>query len=298
MAGKDFFGSRDRKSVRRLSHSTTIADGRTVTLTVLSYASRSFRRSQDILLSSVRQHWPRDVTCRSLGPKDIDPTFRRDHSQILSQRRGAGYWLWKPYVILKTLETLSELDVLVYLDAGVRVIASYDVSKLVTPESPIFIPRTHTHLNCYWTKREFLEILDCEVDSFLRSEQCAAGMQIYMKTPKSVEFAKSYLELCCDEHLLLDDTRTPGNERPEFSEHRHDQTVLSYLVWTNGIPAHRDPSQFGNAFNSAFPEDRYPQIFDQHRYRTMTIWQRIQRKTYSLGNRLVGKELFDTSNFT
>ena len=49
---------------------------------------------------------------------DIDPDFANKNSWILSLPRGAGYWLWKPYLILKTLNTMSESDWLMYTDSG------------------------------------------------------------------------------------------------------------------------------------------------------------------------------------
>ena len=38
------------------------------------------------------------------GPNDIDKNFREKNKDILSRKRGNGYWLWKPYIILKTLK--------------------------------------------------------------------------------------------------------------------------------------------------------------------------------------------------
>ena len=49
---------------------------------------------------------------------DIDPEFREKNRHILSQPRGNGYWLWKPYFIARTLRLLQEGDYLVYCDAG------------------------------------------------------------------------------------------------------------------------------------------------------------------------------------
>jgi len=34
------------------------------------------------------------------GPNDIDNEFKKKNIEILSQKRGNGYWLWKPYFIL------------------------------------------------------------------------------------------------------------------------------------------------------------------------------------------------------
>lgn len=54
----------------------------------------------------------------SYSPKDIDMEFRKKNASILSQDRGNGFWLWKPYIIKKTLDSLHENDYLIYLDSG------------------------------------------------------------------------------------------------------------------------------------------------------------------------------------
>ena len=63
----------------------------------------------------------------SYGPNDIDKDFKQRNKDILSQKRGNGYWLWKPYFILKTLrEKLNEGDYLIYTDAGILYTNSTD----------------------------------------------------------------------------------------------------------------------------------------------------------------------------
>lgn len=39
-------------------------------------------------------------------PTDIDKKFYEKNKNILSQKRSGGYWLWKPYFIVKTLEKM------------------------------------------------------------------------------------------------------------------------------------------------------------------------------------------------
>ena len=38
------------------------------------------------------------------SPHDIDPSFAILYHDILSQKRGNGLWLWKPYFVNKVLE--------------------------------------------------------------------------------------------------------------------------------------------------------------------------------------------------
>mgnify|MGYP003598506185 CR=1 FL=1 len=38
--------------------------------------------------------------------ENLDKEFCLDNQEILSQSRGAGYWLWKPQIILQELKKL------------------------------------------------------------------------------------------------------------------------------------------------------------------------------------------------
>jgi hypothetical protein len=37
---------------------------------------------------------------------------------IKNNKRGYGYWIWKSYLVLKTLELMNDNDILLYADAG------------------------------------------------------------------------------------------------------------------------------------------------------------------------------------
>jgi hypothetical protein len=51
--------------------------------------------------------------------KDLEPSFRAKFSEYLQPGvRGFGYWMWKPEIILRTLERIPEGEVLLYMDAG------------------------------------------------------------------------------------------------------------------------------------------------------------------------------------
>lgn len=48
-----------------------------------------------------------------------DIEFWNQHSTFIeNNRRGYGYWLWKSYIIKKTMESMKDGDVLLYLDCG------------------------------------------------------------------------------------------------------------------------------------------------------------------------------------
>ena len=49
--------------------------------------------------------------------------FYSENKAILDLARGAGYWLWKPFIISETLKEMEEGDCLIYSDSGIEVVA-------------------------------------------------------------------------------------------------------------------------------------------------------------------------------
>ena len=66
---------------------------------------------------------------------DIDSFFLSKNDNILKQPRGFGYWIWKPYFILKSLEELNDGDILFYSDSGSIFIRNLEplFNKIITP---------------------------------------------------------------------------------------------------------------------------------------------------------------------
>ena len=53
-------------------------------------------------------------------PNDIDQSFAKLHHDILSQKRGNGLWLWKPYFVNKALSDCSDGDIIFYREGDNR----------------------------------------------------------------------------------------------------------------------------------------------------------------------------------
>ena len=71
-------------------------------LVAISYAHGCCRKS----LQRNREHALKAGVdaARSYGKQHLGPDWLAANDAVLSQKRGAGWWLWKPYVILKTLK--------------------------------------------------------------------------------------------------------------------------------------------------------------------------------------------------
>lgn len=82
---------------------------------LVNYATKEFRISQK-LNSLTGIHLGGFDKVFNYSPKDLSRHFKRKHAEILSNPRGGGYWLWKPYVILQALRRSMPNDILFYCD--------------------------------------------------------------------------------------------------------------------------------------------------------------------------------------
>lgn len=92
------------------------------------------------------------------------------------QERGAGYWLWRPYIILKTLlYEMEEGDLLLYADSGSEAIGDLRLLFELAEEDDIIIfqtPPQLSHPEKERTKPDSFVIMGCPVD------QCGGQLQV------------------------------------------------------------------------------------------------------------------------
>ena len=84
-----------------------------IVLTALS--NDAFAESKKQLIESAKTN--ANIEGHPYDFEDIKSTrFYEDNFHILQAKKGLGYWLWKPYIILQELLKLDNGDVLVYSD--------------------------------------------------------------------------------------------------------------------------------------------------------------------------------------
>lgn len=52
------------------------------------------------------------------GPENISSVFKGYCRSVFDQDRGAGYWIWKFYLIRDALEKANDGDLVMYVDSG------------------------------------------------------------------------------------------------------------------------------------------------------------------------------------
>ena len=219
----------------------------------ISYATNNWMKSQALAESKAYEFGADKVI--NYTPKDIDHGFIQDNIKILSNKKGGGLWLWKPYVILKTLHSMNYGDKLIYCDSGMYAIGNLDHMFDLVSDSDIALFQVHEKKIKDWTHEKCLEIYACNTEIKEKEQVCGAP-QVYKKTINSINFVNQVLE-SCENYQAISDLGDP--------KHRHDQSILSILAYRNNIEIYRDPSQWGNRFPRI--NSNYPQIFNLHRRR-------------------------------
>jgi hypothetical protein len=166
--------------------------------------------------------------------KDLknDNEFWDKHSTFINNNpRGYGYWLWKPYIIKKTMEMMDDDDILLYLDSGCEI----DIRKKDQILKYFDIVKTEhiigTNTGCieeHWTKKDLFLKLNMLDDKILSSEQHQGGILLINVNSKTRAFINEWYELGCDYHNI-DDSPSIAQNSNVFREHRHDQSIYSLL---------------------------------------------------------------------
>jgi hypothetical protein len=161
------------------------------------------------------------------------PEFWEKHKKfILSNKRGYGYWLWKSFLTLKTLNEMNEGDILIYADAGCEILINNrnqfnnSISLLNNDNSGFISFEMRCNLEKIWTKSDLFQHLNCF--DLKDTAQLHATYFIIKKCENSMNIVEKWYEISSI-YSLLDDTPSNVANDISFIEHRHDQSILSLL---------------------------------------------------------------------
>jgi hypothetical protein len=206
--------------------------------------------------------------------EDLDEDFKEKNKSILQQEKGAGFWLWKPYIILKQLELMEDGDLLFYSDSACDFISSIDplievLDNFSGDKQILLFELEDYHLNRQWTKRDCFIHMNMDNEEVTNSVMLNAAFLMMRKNSFVIDFVKEWFELCKNENLLTDVDNTLGKSNyDDFRSHRHDQSLLSLMGKKHDIFTIADISQYGwdkrTRFNSE-NQRNIQQVVDHHR---------------------------------
>lgn len=237
----------------------------------ITYANEKYAKSAKLNARTAKRVGKVNATV-IYSPKDIEISFRKEHEDIFQCEKGNGYWLWKPYFIIKTLENMNEGEILIYTDAAI--IYKDEVQKLIKTmeknhaDKMVFLLGKE-YIDAKYTKRDAFILMDCDEEKYYATPQVNAAMIVFKKNKANIEFCAEWLEYASDKRILTDIPNTCGKENYSgFLMHRHDQSILSLVAKRHNSVFFVDPSQWGGVsdYSEAIKErSDYPCIFNHHR---------------------------------
>jgi len=165
--------------------------------------------------------------------KSLSKILKKDEKEfIVKNKKGYGFWFWKPLIILEVLEKNPDIDVIVYMDAGCEInytpesVIRFDQYKLELLTYDAIVFSAGVKENC-WTKNEVFRSLKTKIVD-QESEQICATI-IIMKRNFAFKFCEKWRDaMKASNYSLITDSIS--NESTDFIDHRHDQSVFSVLI--------------------------------------------------------------------
>jgi hypothetical protein len=198
-------------------------------LKVITFAKGNFIPSAELLKNELRILGVEKF--KIIKESDLDLDFISKYKKFLLFKKGYGFCIWKPYIILKELTEISSSEVLLYID-------STDIPKLA------FFKKMFSHLetnsifllnrgykNSEWTKRDTFILMGCDNYIFHNTVQLEAGV-ISLKNNKFIrDLLKQWMFYATNDKILFDNDNLCGLPNlPNFKEHRYDQSILTNLA--------------------------------------------------------------------
>lgn len=201
-------------------------------LVLMSYADghEIFHKNQNLLqLSSADKGF--DIIY-NFNRNSIDQDFYEKNKEILDEKTGAGYWLWKPYLIYKTLCSLPNNTTLLYLDSGCLINAPLENLLDLTTQYDFITAGAGNSipLRCH-LKKEAYSAFDFQLTEEILNKEYIWGYFILLKnTPEIRKFIKQWLAICCIKNAISNTPIDFNKQDKLFRFHTHDQSLLAPIV--------------------------------------------------------------------
>jgi len=165
--------------------------------------------------------------------------WNKNGNFIKNNSRGFGYYIWKPYIINKTLKEMNENDILLYLDSGCELNINgknklLDFFNIVKSKKLIGTIASSTDYN--FTKMDLIKYMHMENSlSLLQTSHIQAGIMMLLKCDETSKLINEWYEIATFNHHFINDDKSIEKNFDGFIEHRHDQSIFNLLVKKYGL---------------------------------------------------------------
>ena len=198
------------------------------------------------------------TSVKSFGEDDVQELIKIVNNRI-NDARGFWWYMWKPYIIYKSLLNLKDGEVLVYCDAGMTIYNNNDTKKKMNDIISLVKNKSlcHTGIASFITtgnsqeRMEYMYNTKNVCDFFnishnnkdiLNTQQIQAGVCFIHKNSTSVAIIKKWYDVAINNpELFVGDIRFIKDKKYKlhhfdgFKDHRHDQSIWSIICKLNKI---------------------------------------------------------------
>lgn len=235
-----------------------------MTIYGITYSSGNMDRSAELCRQSMLKHGCTEA--KAFKAADLPLRFIEANHEVLSQPRGAGYWIWKFAIVDKLMNELPDGSVICYSDAGCEFVNS--IHSLVNSMDQDILFFTNTFKQVEWTKGDIMDTIlpEWRDGRYNNAMQVQASNIIFKVNDNTRAFVKEWGEFC-QQPGLIDDSPSKSPNFPTYAETRHDQSILTALQIKYGYKLHWFPSLTAAHIRHYTPSDQYPAIINHHRKR-------------------------------
>jgi hypothetical protein len=203
---------------------------------------------------------------------DIPQLHKDLAAECYNEEKGAGLYVWKPYVCWDAISKLQDGDILIYADAGQEFVN--DVNHIINAmdEDIFFFSNGWNHVD--WCKFDVMKAINMNhiigdasgLVGYKDLKQVQASLIFFKVNQTTRDFIKEWM-LWSLMPGFCDNSPSKLPNVPTFQETRWDQSILCCLQIKYGYKLHWFPTTTAHHLHPDYPNDKYPAIVNHHRKR-------------------------------
>lgn len=235
-------------------------------MTIITYTDERMTIAALKCVKSAMKYGATDT--RIFGRDDLTETFKELASPTIDEHRGAGLYIWKPFIIWLQMQEMKDGELLIYSDAGQEFVSDIKPVADCMDEDIMFFSNGWPHIE--WCKADVVCAINgyevSETMRYIDRKQTQASLIFFKVNQKTKDFVKEWML-----YLLMpgfgDNSPSKISNFKTFQETRWDQSVLCCLQIKYGYKLHWFPTLTNMHQIDASPGDKYKPIVDHHRKR-------------------------------
>lgn len=253
------------------THLVSFADGK----------SSIIDAGQRLLMQARKSEWFDSVTVWNLNRiRQFDPEWMARHDNFINQNpRGFGYWIWKSKIIEITLNLTNINDIIVYMDAGCEIneygherFKSY-INFVSRSKFFAFYLNGSNYSTRQWTKAGLMQRFDVEVNNTIaKHPQIEATFFMLKNSKENSRVISKWQSISVEKDYRFINDILSINESEDFIENRHDQAILSLILY---VKKYGSIIRNENYFPNLWQANVHPALYPIAAFRNLTGVSRI-----------------------